>query len=198
MARRMTKRYPRPLACAAALVAATASLAAIDVKVVADKTFDLTRVATWNWDPEGPGVVKMARTASDDPEATRKRVEPVIVDAVRTELASRGLRPASALPADLIVRYYLLLTTGVSAQTMGQFVDSSPEWGLPPFAPATTSMEFINRGSLVIDMRSGSTVVWRGVADSKVAMDLDDRRREKLLRDAVRDLVRRFPKVKQQ
>ena len=67
-----------------------------------------------------PGLVKMARTAEDDPDAMKKIAEPPIVDAVTTEMKGRGLTQAPSGP-DLIVTYYLLLTTSMSAQTMGQF-----------------------------------------------------------------------------
>jgi hypothetical protein len=167
--------------------------AAVDVKVEYDKTFDFSAVHTWAWNPERPGEVKMARTREDDPEAMRRRVEPVILEAMDAEMARRGLRMDVSAP-DLRVTYYLLLTTGASAQTMGQFVPATPAWGLPPFPAATQSFEVMNHGSLVLDMSAGGEVIWRGVAQAKIKVDADDTRRETLIREAVRDLVRRLPK----
>jgi hypothetical protein len=91
------------------------------------------------------------------------------------------------------VTYYLLLTTTASAQTMGQFLPATTGWGLPPFAPATQSLEIMNQGSLVIDMSAAGEVIWRGLAQAKIKTDSDNKRREELLREAVRDLLRRFP-----
>jgi hypothetical protein len=51
----------------------------------------------------------------------------------------------------------------------------------------------MNKGSLVLDLSSGGNVVWRGVAEANIAFDADDKKREKLLREGVRDLLKRFP-----
>jgi hypothetical protein len=181
------------LALVAAGIAFTAVAAArVDVKVEFDKAFDFNGAHTWAWNPAGPGEVRMARTAEDDPEAMRARAEPVIVEAVTSELSRRGLQPATATP-DLVVTYYLLLTIGTSAQTLGQFLPATPEWGLPPFAPATQSLEIMNNGSLVLDLSAEGRVLWRGVAQAKIKIDSDDKTREALIREAVRDLLRRYP-----
>src|SRR5262245_27718782 len=96
------------------------AMAKVNVKIDSDKMFDFKSVRTWGWNPSGPGEVKMARTPDDDPEATRKRVEPIIVDAVNTEIGKRGL--TTAPQPDLVLTYYLLLTVGAATQTVGQFL----------------------------------------------------------------------------
>jgi len=180
------------VAALGAVAMSTHALSArIDVKVEFDKKFDFKAARTWAWDPEKRGDVKMARTKYDDPDAMRGRAEPIIVDAVTAEMARRGLQPA--FPADLVVTYYLLMTTSLSAQTLGQFLPAVSEWGLPPFEGATQSLEMMNRGSLVLDLSANSQVVWRGVAQKNIKVDTDDRKREKLLRDAVRDLLAKYP-----
>jgi hypothetical protein len=45
----------------------------------------------------------------------------------------------------------------------------------------------------VIDLAAGGNVVWRGVAQSRLKPDTDFKKREATLREAVRDLLRRFP-----
>jgi hypothetical protein len=167
-------------------------LARVDVKVEFDRAFDFKSVKTWAWDPSGPGQVKMARTQTDDPEAMQQRAEPVIVDAVRAEAARRGLQAAASTP-DVVITYYLLLTTNLTGQTLGQFLPAVAEWGLPPFPPATQSLSLMNQGSLVLDLTAMGKVVWRGVANAKIKVDANDKQREGLLREAVRDLLRRFP-----
>jgi hypothetical protein len=166
--------------------------ARVDVKVDYDKTFDFTKVKTWAWNAEQPGDVKMARTQEDDPEAMRQRAQPIILDAVGTEMGRRGLQAATAAP-DVTAFYYLLLTTSVSAQVIGQFAPTTFEWGLPPIAGATQSFKVVNQGSLVLDISSAGRVVWRGVARAQIKMDADSRKRESLIREAARDLVKRFP-----
>jgi hypothetical protein len=184
---------PRAALVLAGVALAAQGVLAVDVKVDADTRFDFTAVRTWAWHPEGPGRVRMARTADDDPEAARQQAEPVIVAAVAEQMGRRGYQPASGA-ADVLVFYYLLLSLSVSAQTMGQFVPATPEWGLPPFAPVTQSYELMNQGSLVLDVSTPEKVVWRGVANARIKFGADAKRREALLRDAVGDLLRRFPK----
>jgi hypothetical protein len=167
--------------------------ARVDVRVAFDKTFDFKSVRTWGWHTDKKGEVMMARTVKDDPEAARKRAEPLIIDAVTTELAKLKIQPSAAGP-DVTVTYFLLLTNSTSAQTVGQFLPATLEWGLPPFDAATQSLKLMNRGSLVIDLNAKGKIVWRGVADAKVDVYADDKERVKTLREAVRDLLKKYPK----
>lgn len=81
----------------------------------------------------------------------------------------------------------------LSAQTRGQFLPANTAWGLPPFPPATQALKSMDHGSLVLDISANGKVVWRGVAQAKIKIDADAKKREALLREAVRDLLRRFP-----
>jgi len=168
------------------------ALDAVDVHVEHDKMFDFSAIKTWGWNPSGAGRVMMARTKDDDPDAMKTRVDPIVRDAVSKEMKVRGLTEAAAKP-DLIVTYYLLLTINTETQTVGQFLPSTVMWGLPPFAPATQSFKVMNRGSLVIDLNAGETVVWRGMAQAELAPNSDAKKREARLRDGVRDLLKRYP-----
>jgi hypothetical protein len=167
-------------------------LAAVKARVEYDKKFDFTQARTWAWSPNGAGQIILARTQDDDPEVVRKRAEPIIFDAVQMELPRRGLKAATGTP-DLTLTYYLLLSVGSSSQQLGQFLPSVAEWGLPPFAPSTTSLSMIEQGSLVLDLSASGRVVWRGIGEAQIKLDLDQDKRAALLREAVRDLVRRFP-----
>lgn len=166
--------------------------ARIDVKVDFDKNFDFKSVRTWTWATPQPGDVKMARTKEDDPEAMRRLAEPVILEAMNAETKRRGLEPASGAP-DVVITYYLLMSTTMSAQTMGQFLPAVSGWGLPPFEGATQSLKIMNRGSLVLDMSAKDQVIWRGLAQANLKMDADIPERQKKLREAVRDLLAKFP-----
>jgi len=168
------------------------TLEGVDVRVEHSKTFDFRPVRTWAWNPEGPGHVRMARTQADDPEAVRQKVEPWILDAVDTEMTRLGLQNATAQP-QLTLTYFLLLTTNMSGQTVGQFLPSTTMWALPPFNSSTQSLKLMNQGSLVLDLSANGTVVWRGVAETKIDFDVDDRKRESLIREGVRDLLKRYP-----
>ena len=183
------------VAAAAVALFSERAIARVDVKIDFDEKFDFTKVKTWAWNPAGYGQVKMARTQTDDPEAAQKYAEPLIVEAITAALAKSPLKSAetSAAPPDVIVTYYLLLTNNVSAQTVGQFLPGQTAWGLPPFLASTQSLEVMNRGSLVIDLSAGDNVVWRGIAQANIKMDADNKKRESLIREAARDLIRRYP-----
>ena len=169
--------------------------AAIKVRVDFDKAFDFAKIRTWAWTSGAAGQVILARTPDDDPDVVKKRVEPVIFDAVNAEMPRRGLKPAAGTP-DITITYYLLLTIGASTQTMGQFLPSTTQWGLPPFAPSTTAMTVAEQGSLVFDLAANGEVVWRGIGESKIKMELDQQKRTALLREAVAEILKRFPPKK--
>ena len=182
-------------AVAAIVLLSPNALARVDVHIDFDKAFDFTKVKTWAWSQSGYGDVKMARTQQDDPEVARKAAEPIIVESVAAELGKRGLRSAdtSAAPPDITVFYYLLLTNSFSAQTVGQFLPGTTAWAVPPFQASTQSLEVFNRGSLVLDLTAADHVVWRGVAQANIKMDVEWKKRETVIREAVRDLIRRYP-----
>jgi hypothetical protein len=182
----------RTWTAAVAVVLAVETASAVDVKVDFDRRFDFTSARTWAWKADQPGAVRMARSQDDDPEAARMRAEPLIMAAVADELERRGLQRATGTP-DLTIGYFLLLSTSQSAQTLGHYVPSVTEWALPPFSRGTQSLTLLNRGSLVLDVTAKNAIVWRGVADANIKVDADDRAREALIREAVRDLLRRFP-----
>jgi len=179
-----------PIALLALAVQAVS--ARLDVKVDFDKSFNFKAVRTWGWHADGPGEVKMARTQTDNPEAMTKIAEPPIVDAVTVEMTRLGLQQAPSDP-DLAVHYYLLLTTNQSAQTIGQFIPSTMAWGLPLFPQATQSLKVLNQGSLVLDLSAKDRVVWRGVAQAQIKPETDVKKKEALLREGVRDLLKRYP-----
>ena len=116
------------------------TLEGVDVRVEHDKAFDFRPMKTWAWNPK-PGDVMMARSQDDDPAAMKQRFEPVLMDAVATEMPRRGLQQATSEP-DLMLTYYVLLATNVSAQTMGQFLPATVGWGVPLFfAPSDAVAE---------------------------------------------------------
>lgn len=179
-----------PVLAAALALALQSTVEAIDVRVEQEKTFDFGTVRTWGWAAD-TGAVMMARTQEDDPAAMKARAEPVILDAVKTAMMRIGLQQAAQ--PDLTMKYYLLLTTNMNAQTAGQFLPATAMWGLPPFAQSTQSLTVVHQGSLVIDLTSKGEVVWRGAAEAKIKIGADERKQETTLREAVRDLLKKYP-----
>lgn len=184
------------LATLVAIVVGVQSGAA-KVKVRADfnKAFAFAQAKTWGWNPKGPGDIMMARTPDDDPAGVKRQAEPVIMNAVAAEMPKRGLATATAAP-DSTLTYFLLLTMGSSAQTVGQFLPSTTAWALPPFVASTQSLEFIEQGALVLDLSANGEVVWRGVGEAQIKMDLDQDKRVALVNEAVREILGRYPPKK--
>jgi len=186
-----SKMVALALATAMAL-AIHVGLEGVDVNIEHDKAFDFKSARTWAWNPKGAGDVIVARTKDDDPAAMKRKAEPLILDAVAAEMKGRGLQQAASQP-DLIVTYYLLLSNNMTAQTIGQFLPATTAWGYMLVAPATQSIKMMNQGALVLDLSAKDVVVWRGVAQARVAFEADDKKREAILREGVRDLFKRYP-----
>lgn len=175
--------------------AVVAEGAKIKTQAQGDPKFDFSPVKTWAWDPAGGGDVLLARAADDDPAVIKKRVDPVITAAVERELTGRGLARVTTGSPDITVHYYLLVTVGFATQEMGQFLPAVPLWGVPPFAPSTSSLNIIQRGSIVLDAVSTSLarVVWRGVSQTDIDKIKNDAERDRVINESVRDLVKKLP-----
>jgi len=194
--------YVPSLILAVAAVGLTATMgrleaAKTDITVEYDKKFTFTGLKTWSWHPEGKGKVLLALTAENDPQRVADRVDPVIIPALERELGARGLTLAAANP-DFYVHYYVLGTLQNSSQVAGQFLPATPEWGIPPFLASTTATRTYPMGTLIVDVTSTAQqrLVWRGTAARKIQIDRPDAERRKVLDDAVRELVKKFPPKK--
>ena len=196
---RLCSRLPVLLVVAAMLAAPIALSAGVKVRSEYDKSFDFRGLTTWAWHPESAGDVRMAVTADDDPAAMKERFEPVILDAVQKEMAGRGLTLAAAGGTpQLYVNYYVLISTNQSRQTMGQFLPTVPEWGIPPFSyGATQSLKVFEEGSLVLDVTSTKTrqLIWRGMAVAELQRKSAPQDRDTRLRAAIAEVVKKFPKT---
>jgi hypothetical protein len=175
-----------------ATLGADPAFSRVKTQVARDKEYSFRPAMTWAWQPLDDKQVMMARTAKDDPKAARALMEPIILETVAAELTKRAWKEAADAP-DVTLTYYLMLTYGQTTQTMGQFAGAS-QWALPPFLATTTSLEISPHGALAIDVSSAGKVVWRGVAETKVKADLSPKAREALLREGVRDLIKRIPR----
>jgi hypothetical protein len=164
----------------------------------ADPTFDFKGIRSWAWAADGPGDVKMARSSQDDPKALLAIFGPTVVESIVKELGARGLSQVDPSDAPLKMHYYVLVTVGFEAQTLGQFLPPITDWGLAPFAPVTQSLNVIQTGSIVLDAVSSklNRVVWRGISQTEIEKLKNDDERKQVIRDAVKDLVsKKFPKT---
>jgi hypothetical protein len=194
-------RHPLVALVAAVTLAMVAGVDAAKIKVKAepDPNFDFAMVKTYAWDAEA-GRVVMARTPSDDPAPLKARVEPLIRQFVEQEMTKKGKTVAAAgTTPDVLFHYYVLVTIDTNSQYIGQFLPSTPYWGLPPFDAGTSSLEVVTKGSLVLDaLLPGAAadqrpVVWRGVAQTTVEDTDKAAVREARMREAIQELIKRFP-----
>jgi uncharacterized protein DUF4136 len=84
---------------------------------------------------------------------------------------------------------------GRTAQTMGEFVRRVPEWGLPPFAPGTQSLEVYEQGTLILDVSSAANdvLVWRASAAAQINRQATEAARNARISEAAREMLKPFP-----
>ena len=144
------------------------------------------------WNPQQPGEVKMARTKDDDPEAMRKRAEPVILDAVSTEIGRRGLQRATVGSGP--DRHLLLAADDEHVRADHGAVPARDNGvGTPAVRTGNTVAEDDEPGIARprLERQGHRRVARRGTSADQVR-----RRRQEArgaLREAVRDLLRRYP-----
>jgi hypothetical protein len=76
---------------------------------------------------------------------------------------------------------------------VGQFAPAVAQWGLPPFSGATQALRTFDQGSLVLDISANDRMVWRGAAQAEIKLGLTVEKRHQLIREAVRELLDRYP-----
>ena len=54
----------------------------------------------------------------------------------------------------------------------------------------------IEQGSLALDFSAKGEIVWRGVAAAEIKPGLPQERKETLIREAVREILKRYPRLK--
>jgi Domain of unknown function (DUF4136) len=192
----MTNRCKRTLVVMAVLALAVAVVqAGVKVRAEFDKEYDFSKARTFGWHPDGAGEVKLLMREGGDPEQIRSRWEPTIKDAVEKEMAKRGLAPGTGGVPDLYLNYYFLSGPNSEAQTRGQFIGAVPPWGLPDFEMTTTSLKIFEQGTLILDLIDGPKrqIVWRGIAEAEVDRQRTPVEREKRLREAVVELLKKYP-----
>ena len=192
----MRHRWKQALVVVAALALAVAVVqAGVKVRAEFDKEYDFSKARTFGWHPDGAGEVKLLMREGGDPEQIRARWEPTIKDAVEQEMTKRGLVPAASGTPDLMMHYYFLSGPSSESQFRGQFVGAVPPWGLPDFAMTTTSFKIFEQGTLVLDLVDGPKrqIVWRGIAEAEVDRQRTPAEREKRIREAVGEVLKKYP-----
>jgi hypothetical protein len=191
---RRARRVRLVAATALASVIAGVALAGVKVQIDYRPGFDFSTLRTWAWHPTNPGSAAMIVTETDDSAAFKRQLEPRLLPAIESGFASRGFPIATSAEPDFYVTYYVFVTVGSTEQYLGQFANLS-KWGLPPMSPQTQSLTVYPQGSLILDVTSRLTneVVWRGVARAELKWNESQEKRDQRIRQAVEELVKRFP-----
>jgi Domain of unknown function (DUF4136) len=190
-----TRSFRTLIITTVAVLAAGVALAGIDVHVENSPTFDFTTLKTWTMNPNGAGnAVRIISADDKDSTELKKNWETKVLPIVQEGFVKRGFPKATGEP-DFYVTCYVLVSVGSSSQQMGQFLRPVPEWGLPYFAPSTSALSVFPQGSLILDIapRATNDVVWRGVAQAELKWDDTEAKRAQHVRDAVQDLLKKFP-----
>lgn len=191
------RRSGLALAAAAALYASAAVLVAarIEIEVHRDSNANFAAITSYAWLPSPPPTTDIAPGTMRDPLTVQRELEPVIVGAVDAQLQKRGIRKRGT-GADIQVVYYLSHGTNINAATLGSYYAYAADFYvyIPPGGGQTTSVRVIEEGSLVIDVVDDARAIWRGTASARINRENDDRKRYRLIRDAVKKLFDRWPK----
>ena len=175
-------------------IAAPVALEAAKIQTQRDEKFDFTTLKTFAWNPSGAGDIKVWLTGENRSEPVKKKYEPVIMQAFEDQFTARGYTRASSYRPDFTITYMLLVTTGSNSQYAGQFLPTNAQWGIPMFAPATTSLVVYPQGTLVLDVSSeaGKGMIWRGMAEAKIEAENTDEKRVKRINSIVKELLAKF------
>jgi hypothetical protein len=194
----MKARWRVALTLVLAPLAASVVLAGgVKVKTQYDKEFKFAGLTTYAWHPTGAGDVKLM-IADGNAEDLRRRLEPMVVQAVDNAMKQSGLTKDPTGKPAFYVYYYALIGVGTEAQEMGQFLPAVPFWGLPILPGATQSLKYYERGSLILDVTSVSqgTVVWRGIAQAEIDRAKTDAERQQRVGAAIGEMLKKFPPKK--
>lgn len=187
---------PRTVAAVVFALAATVIVSAAKIDTHRDKTFDFSRLKTWDWSPSGPGDIKVWVTAQSKSEPVEREYEPVIMRAAEDALTRRGYTKASGGSPDFVLTYYVLITASTQSHEIGQFLPATLAWGLPPFTAQTQSLRVFPQGTLVLDVASPTKddIVWRAVAQAEIELQRTSDKRAARLTQVVTEVVAKLPR----
>ncbi len=181
------------LAAAFLLVASFAS--AQDVSYNFDQKADFAKFKTYQW------------VTIKDGEPLDELTTRMIVQAIETQLAAKGLKKVESGDADLLVGYQVAVSKEKEVTTFGTGYRTGPGWGGRWYGGygaygggvSTTTSTTILIGSLALDMydSAAKTLVWRGLASKQIDTKASPEKRQKNLDKGMAKLLKSFPpKVK--
>jgi hypothetical protein len=178
------------------VLAATVIVSAAKIETHRSKTFDFSRLKTWDWSPAGPGDVMVVVTAESKSEPVEREYEPVIMRAAENALTRRGYTKSSGGTPDFVLSYYVLITAASQSHEIGQFLPATSAWALPPFTAQTQSLRVYPQGTLVFDVASPDkdNIVWRAVTQAEIELQRTSDKRAARLTQIINEVLAKLPR----
>jgi len=172
---------------ALALLSVLAACSPLTVRTDHDTTADFSRFRTYGW-------LQKPSDTPRDPRIDNDLIDSRIHSAVNDELMSKGFTEAAT--PDFRVTYHVMIQNQLDVQSF----PVSYGYGLGRFGAMTSDVrvEQYEVGMLLLDVVDSSTneLVWRGTAQARIDPSRTPQERTKLIREAVHDMLARFPPKK--
>lgn len=158
-----------------------------------DPAADFAKLETWDW-------AKDAAHLGGDPRLENALVRGPIETAISDELLRRNFHLAIQSEPDFLIAYHVALNQKLDMQIVNDSYGYAYQgtygatWGPAAQDQAAVPQEY-EQGTLVLDILDAGSkqLVWRGTVEAKVYPDLEPRKREERIRDAVQQLLSQFP-----
>jgi hypothetical protein len=192
----MSRSLRAPLVCA--LVAAVAAFAVVSAKtkieVHYDRNANFGAIKTYTWLPSPPFTAIAAPGTMRDPKVVQAELEPIILAAADANLRKLGLQRVEQ-GGDVQLVFYLSHGTSMATSTMGSYYQYATDFYVGGiYGGQTTYSQVVEEGSLVIDVVDDRRAIWRGHASAKLNRENDDKKRRKVLEDAIKNMFDKWPK----
>jgi hypothetical protein len=192
----MSRLFHAPLACAllTAVAALTVVSAKTKIEVHHDPKANFQAIKTYTWLPSPPLTTVVAPGTMRDPKVVQAELEPIILAAADANFRKLGLQRVEQ-GGDVQVVFYLSHGTSMATSTMGSYYQYATDFYVGGiYGGQTTYTQVVEEGSLVIDVVDDRRAIWRAHASAKLNRENDDKKRRKVLEDAIKNMFAKWPK----
>jgi len=166
------------------LLAVVVACSPITVHTDHDPAADFARLRTYGW-------LQKPSDTPRDPRIDNDLLDSRVHSAVNDELVARGYHEAPN--PDFRVTYHVMLSNKLDVQSFPTYYGYG--LGRVGVASSDVRVEQYEVGTLLLDVVDGAKneLVWRGSAQARIDPDRSPQERTKLIRDAVHQMLERFP-----
>jgi hypothetical protein len=162
-----------------------AACSPIQVQTDHDPAANFSALRTYAW-------LQKTADAPRDPRIDNDLLDSRVHAAVNDELDRKGYREAAENP-DFRVTYHVMVQNKFDVQSFPVYYGYG--FGRVGAAGGDVRVSEYEQGTLILDVVDSRTndLVWRGSAQARIVPDRTPQERTKLIRDAVREMLERFP-----